>query len=42
MYIRQVSQYSVLEIALISDSKLFACCFDFVHFDCVFICVFQN
>ena len=39
---RQISQHSVLEIVVICDSKLFACCFGTVGFDCFTICVFQK
>ena len=38
----QVSQYSILEMGVIFDSKLFPCWFGSVCFDCFTICVFQN
>ena len=37
-----VSQYSVLEIAVILNSKLFACCFGSVRFDCFIMCLIKK
>ena len=37
-----VSWYSVLEMAMIFDSKLFLCCYSLICFDCFTICLFPK
>ena len=39
---KQISQYSVMEIAVIFDSKLLACCFGSICLDCFIMCLFQR